>query len=49
MAEGFCSKCKDCKIAVENCEEYNPIVTCKNYKEERKYAMGVIILKHVQK
>lgn len=40
MAIGFCSRCKDCKIAVENCEEYNPIVTCKKLQGRKKVCNG---------
>lgn len=37
---GFCSKCKGCKIAVENCEEYNPVVTCKKLRGRKKVCNG---------
>ena len=33
---GFCAQCKGCKIAVENCEEYIPEVTCKKLKGIQK-------------
>lgn len=36
MDEGFCSKCKGCKVAVENCEDYVPVVTCEKIKGRQK-------------
>ena len=37
---GFCSKCKGCKIAVENCEEYKAEVVCPYIKGRRKVCNG---------
>ena len=33
---GFCAKCKGCMVAVEQCEEYEPKVTCEKIKGRRK-------------
>ena len=39
---GFCSRCKGCKIAVENCEEYEAVVSCKNLKGRKKVCNGCL-------
>lgn len=40
MLVGYCSKCKDCKIAVDNCNEYEPVVSCENLKGRKKVCNG---------
>lgn len=40
MSIGYCSKCKGCKIAVENCDEYMPVVTCEKLKGRKKVCNG---------
>ena len=38
--DGFCSQCKECKIAVENCEEYEPVVKCEKLRGRKKVCNG---------
>ena len=40
MYIGFCSKCKDCKIAVDNCDEYEPVVNCSKLRGRKKVCNG---------
>ena len=40
MNEGYCYKCKGCKIAVEKCDDYEPEVTCKRLQGKRKVCNG---------
>lgn len=40
MLLGHCSSCKDCKIAVENCEDYEPLVRCEKLKGRKKVCNG---------
>ena len=40
MLIGHCSKCKDCKIAVENCKDYEPVVKCEKLKGRKKVCNG---------
>lgn len=49
MLIGYCSKCKDCKIAVENCEEYEPIVKCDKLKGRKKVCNGCPNFKQCRK
>lgn len=49
MSIGYCSKCKGCKIAVENCEEYTPVVTCEKLKGRKKVCNGCSNFKRCQK
>lgn len=44
-----CSRCKDCKIAVENCNNYEPVVKCEKLKGRKKYVMDVQIISNVEK
>ncbi len=40
MLVGYCSRCKDCKIAVDNCSEYEPVVSCEKLKGRKKVCNG---------
>ena len=37
---GFFSHCKECKIAVENCDEYEPVVKCEKLRGRKKVCKG---------
>ena len=38
--DGFCSQCKECKIVVENCDEYEPVVKCEKLRGRKKVCNG---------
>ncbi|MCQ2976378.1 MAG: IS30 family transposase [Bacteroidales bacterium] len=49
MLVGYCSSCKDCKIAVENCEDYEPIVKCNKLRGRKKVCNGCPNFKQCRK
>lgn len=49
MLIGHCSKCKDCKIAVENCNDYEPVVMCEKLKGRKKVCNGCPNFKQCRK
>lgn len=49
MNVGFCSKCKGCKIAVENCEEYETKVSCEKLEGRKKVCNGCPSFKQCRK
>ncbi|MDO5557950.1 MAG: IS30 family transposase [Clostridia bacterium] len=49
ILEGFCSRCKDCKIAVDICEEYEPIVKCYKLSGRKKVCNGCPNFKQCRK
>lgn len=49
MLVGYCAKCKNCKIAVENCKDYEPVVTCEKLKGRKKVCNGCPNFKQCRK
>lgn len=49
MLFGYCARCKDCKIAVENCEDYEPVVKCEKLKGRKKVCNGCSNFKQCRK
>ena len=49
MLEGYCSSCKDCKIAVEICKDYEAVVSCEKLKGRKKVCNGCPNFKQCQK
>ncbi len=49
MLAGYCSRCKDCKIAVENCEDYEPVVKCDKLRGRKKVCNGCPNFKQCRK
>ena len=49
MNQGYCAKCKGCKIAVDKCEEYDPQITCNLLKGKRIVCNGCINFKQCRK
>ena len=49
MLIGYCSTCKDCKIAVDNCEEYEPKVKCDKLSGRKKACNGCPNFKQCRK
>ncbi|MCI8344780.1 MAG: helix-turn-helix domain-containing protein [Clostridia bacterium] len=49
MNIGYCSSCKGCKIAVENCNEYDPQVTCERLRGKKRVCNDCMNYKECRK
>lgn len=49
MLVGYCSRCKDCKVAVDDCEEYEPVVKCDKLCGRKKVCNGCPSFKQCKK